>query len=569
MATIKKIFTNWRVILLLTFLLFAVVAIHPKFDAEGVAIRSVFLDSAAKEAGFVGPEKGESPVNREVITSINNIPISSSEDYFNTVSQFEVNQTITISTTRNVYVLTVQPEIQTIVLSELEEQTIYELTEVEENGTIFNKTVERTELVNKTITKHIGVEDIGLIIYDAPTTNIRKGLDLEGGTRVLLRPEHKISETNLTLVVDGIKQRVDVYGLSDIVVREATDLSGNQYILVEVAGINEQKVKELITTQGKFEAKIGENIVFIGGKDITYVCRTPDCSGFDPATPCQQDSSGQWFCGFRFQISLSPEAAKKHAELTGNLAVVGEPPNRYLSEQLILYLDDRDVNRLNIGESLKGRTETDIQISGSGQGVTFEAAQAATMDELLNLQTVLATGSLPVKLEIVKTDNISPALGEQFVRNAMLTGLVAILGVAAVVFIRYRKLKIVIPMIFTSLSEVVLLLGMAALINWNLDLSAIAGIIIAVGTGVDHQIVITEEVVGKQHQYGNMKDQFKKAFFIIMIAYATTMVAMIPLLFAGAGLIKGFAITTMLGVSFGVFVTRPAFASIIQILLKD
>ena len=44
---------------------------------------------------------------------------------------------------------------------------------------------------------------------------------------------------------------------------------------------------------------------------------------------------------------------------------------------------------------------------------------------------------------------------------------------------------------------------------------------------------------------------------------------MLPLLFAGAGLLKGFALTTILGFTAGVFVTRPAFAVIIQALLES
>ena len=44
---------------------------------------------------------------------------------------------------------------------------------------------------------------------------------------------------------------------------------------------------------------------------------------------------------------------------------------------------------------------------------------------------------------------------------------------------------------------------------------------------------------------------------------------MVPLLFAGAGLIKGFAITTIIGVTNGVFITRPAFAKMIEIQLED
>jgi preprotein translocase subunit SecD len=59
-----------------------------------------------------------------------------------------------------------------------------------------------------------------------------------------------------------------------------------------------------------------------------------------------------------------------------------------------------------------------------------------------------------------------------------------------------------------------------------------------------------------------------KAFFIIFASYFTLIAAMIPLIFAGAGLLRGFAITTIVGVTAGVLVTRPAFAAIIEILLK-
>ena len=51
-------------------------------------------------------------------------------------------------------------------------------------------------------------------------------------------------------------------------------------------------------------------------------------------------------------------------------------------------------------------------------------------------------------------------------------------------------------------------------------------------------------------------------------ATPTTVAAMIPLWNAGAGLIRGFALTTIVGVTIGVFITRPAFAAMIEKLLK-
>ncbi len=139
-----------------------------------------------------------------------------------------------------------------------------------------------------------------------------------------------------------------------------------------------------------------------------------------------------------------------------------------------------------------------------------------------------------------------------------------------VVFIRYRRIKIAMPMLCTIIVEVVLLLGIASIIGWNLDIAAIAGIIIVVGTGIDHQIVITDETLkGKISEIYDWKKRIKSAFFIIMAAYFTTCAAMIPLWWAGAGLLKGFALTTIIGVSIGVFIARPAFAAVIEILLKE
>tara|TARA_Y100000310_G_C20031141_1_gene511852 strand:+ start:62 stop:451 length:390 start_codon:yes stop_codon:yes gene_type:complete len=125
-------------------------------------------------------------------------------------------------------------------------------------------------------------------------------------------------------------------------------------------------------------------------------------------------------------------------------------------------------------------------------------------------------------------------------------------------------------MAITLVSEILIILGLAAFIGWNLDLAAIAGIIAAVGTGVDDQIVITDEIMkGQRERFFSWKEKIKRAFYIILVAYFSTVVAMMPLWGAAAGLLRGFAITTILGVSIGVLVTRPAFAAMLERFVKD
>ena len=569
---VKKLITNWRVILLVIFIVLSLVAIQPTLS-KGVAIRSVVSNSSASIAGIPQPKPNVQPVARERIVSINNQQINSVEDYYNYVSALGPNRTIQIKTTRSSYKLTTREKFETQ-LARTEEKTITEITE--KNATlndtirIMKEPVTKTIAVPKTIEINKGVEDLGLRVYDAPKTNIRKGLDLSGGTRVLLQPETKLNQFDLSVLIDNMKERLNVYGLSDIVIRDANDLVRNQYIVVEIAGATEEEIRDLLAKQGKFEAKIGNKTVFKGGTDIVYVARSANEAGIDPSAGCQPSGS-QWFCRFRFAITLSQDAAQRQADATKDLEVVIEPTgqNNYLSEKLELYLDDKKVDELSIGADLKGQAVTQISISGSGFGQNQESAIFDALQNMKRLQTILITGSLPVKLNIVKTDAISPVLGEQFVKNAILMSLLAIIAVAVVVGIRYWKLIIAIPILITMLSEVIILLGVAAFIGWNIDLAAIAGILVAIGTGVDDQIVITDETLkGETATVYNWREKVKRAFLIIMLAYLTVVVAMIPLIFAGAGLLKGFAITTIIGVTIGVFVTRPAYSSFVEVMLK-
>ena len=469
---IPKILTNIKILILIFCLLLAVSAIHPT-NTEGVAIRFIEKESAAYVAGLESPAKNAQPLSHEVITSINGNAIKTVADYYDAISDLEINRTVRLRTEKNSYSIKTLPEIELEYTGEVITKII--------NETIENETVERVIEINETIEKIIGTADLGITVYEAPKNNIRKGLDLQGGVRVLLTPEEKVDDEIIDQVVENLDQRLNAFGLSDVKIKKSSDLSGNQFILIEIAGLQKKEIESLIGTQGKFEAKINGTTVFRGGKEIAYVCRSSDCSGINPSQGCGQTSDGKHSCQFFFTVDLSAEAAERQAGVTKNLDVItSESGSEILSEQIEFYLDDQLVDSLNVGAGLRGRAETTIQITGGGIGNTRDEAVSVTLANMKRLQTILKTGSLPVKLQIVKADNLSPILGKEFLKTAVLIGLLAILVVAAVVFIRYRSIKIALPMIITNISEVVLLLGVAAAFGTNLDLAAIAGIIIVV-----------------------------------------------------------------------------------------
>jgi preprotein translocase subunit SecD len=518
---IKTIIKKPRIIILAVFLVLTLIAINPQFETEGVVIKSVEKNSESNLAGINPPTAETSPTNYERILRVNGEQVLNLDEYSTLLSTIELNNTVRLDSNKATY----------------------------------------------TIIKNS--EDLGITVQNIPENNIRLGLDLQGGTRVLLKPEEKITDQQRDELISVMEYRLNTYGLSDIEIRKSDDLIGNKYILVEIAGATKQEVSDLIASQGVFEARIGNTTVFRGGEeDITFVCRNDGtCAGI---RDCTETTDGH-YCKFEFQIRLSTGAAETHAETTKDLEIITDQNGQdYLSEKLDFYLDGTQVDSLSIGADLRGVEATQIVISGPGLGATQQEALEEALGQMNKLQTILLTGSFPFKLEIEKMDTISPVLGSAFVSNAILVGLLAILAVSIIVFIRYRNPKIAIPMIITSLSEIALILGFAAIAKYNLDLAAIAGIIAAVGTGVDHQIIIIDEVLSKETEYSyRWKQKLKRAFAIILAAYFTTLAAMAPLFWAGAGLLRGFAIMTIVGVTIGVFITRPAFAAMIESITRE
>jgi preprotein translocase subunit SecD len=235
---------------------------------------------------------------------------------------------------------------------------------------------------------------------------------------------------------------------------------------------------------------------------------------------------------------------------------------RYLDRILDVYLDAKLVDSLLSSEDLKGRVTTQVAVSGSGFGKTQQEAFNSAKENMNKLQTILITGSLPYKLEIVKLDTISPLLGKKFINYLLLAGFSSLVAVALIVFIRYRRIKPSLAILLTSFSEVIIILGFASLIKWNLDLASIAGILVVIGTGVDQQIIMIDE--SRTGVSLGVVEKIKRALFIIVGAYFTSLAALIPLYWAGAGLLRGFAVTTIIGITAGVLITRPAFAEILK-----
>lgn len=496
---------TFRIWVLIISLLLALLMISPTFKS-GVVIKSIDTDSKAFEAGLR---------SGMLVREINAQQVNSLEEYSLIASEF---------------------------LSSGEEKRISIVTD--EDSFIF-------------LDSNISSITTGKL----PRSNIKTGLDLSGGARALVRPVNgSLSDAEMSDLVDITNQRLNVFGLTDLTVRASKDLEGNNFMLVEVAGASPQDLEELVGQQGNFEANIGNKTVFIGGeRDITHVFRDASQSAVYQA---ESLGDGTYLSRFQFTITLSPEAAQRHADITNTIPLDSNSGGQYLTENLTLILDGEIVDQLRISSGLKGQVTTQISIQGSGSGTTPDLAVSDARAQMHKLQTLLLTGSIPYQLEIVKLDTISPSLGEQFTRSLIILGLAVFFIVCIMIFFKYRNLKITSAVILTMFSEAFITLGIASLLRWNLDAASIAGIIAGIGTGVNDQIIIIDESRSKDNS--GLKEKIKKALFIVLGAFMTIVAAMLPLFWAGAGLLRGFAFTTIIGITVGILITRPAFADMIR-----
>lgn len=484
-------------------------------------------------------------------------------------------------------------------------------------GTFFFQHSGKSGLDSVVLNGYLGIDAV-----KPSATRLNLGMDLIGGTRVLLKVKENATDAIVEQAVATLQTRINIYGLREAKFQSVKQDNAN-FIQIEMAGGSKQEIDSLLAKQGKFEAYIpkvvamennsgllmvngtnytvsidSENgaagvqgvgtvktngtftlndisFAFLNYTNSTAVFSALAFNGTDIKSVCMQSIQG--ICSsviqprddgfeFSFQVTISKEGAERFAALTKDMRIVPDIANRgrFVLENgfIDLYLDKKLITELSIDRGLKGKAVTDPAITG------FRSTQAEAIKEKLTLQSILQSGALPVTLTVERTDQISASLGSEFIKSLMIAGAIAAMAVIAVVFARYRNLKITAPMVFTSLSEVIIILGAASLIGWTIDIAAIAGIIAVIGTGVDAQIMIVDELIMGRERVFTFKEKIKRAFFMIFSSAATVVAAMLPLLFIGVGVMRGFAITTLLGVFIGVFIARPAFSRIAEKIME-
>ena len=359
-------------------------------------------------------------------------------------------------------------------------------------------------------------------------SSIRQGLDLQGGTHVVLEAvdteQAQVNDDAMNRVVAIMEKRVNSLGLTEPIIQR----EGDRRVIIELPGIKDPDAA--IQTIGKtamLEFRDEEGNTVLTGTDLK------------DAQASTNPQTGQNVVNLEF----SDEGAQKFADLT----------TRNVGRTIAILLDGEVLTAPNVREPiLGGRAEI------TGQ---------KTLEEAQNLAVVLRSGALPVKVEIIETRTVGPTLGQDSKDKSQFSFVVG-LGAVILFMIFFYHLSGLIADV-ALMAYTVMLLGVLYLMDATLTLPGVAGIILSIGMAVDANVLIFEHFK-EEYQVNNkslrlaMDAGFKRAFTTIFDSNVTTLIAAGVLFFLGTGTIRGFAITLGVGTILSMFTA----ITLTQYLLK-
>ncbi len=197
-----------------------------------------------------------------------------------------------------------------------------------------------------------------------------------------------------------------------------------------------------------------------------------------------------------------------------------------------------------------------VQISGS-----FTETQAKL------IATDLTYGALPVKLDRINVQTVSPTLGKASLQAGLLSGLAGLALVMLYVLFYYRMLGVVVisGLAVTAALLWAIISAMGQGVGTTIDLAGIIGLIVSVGITVDSYIVYFERLKDETRSGRTVRTSvdkgFKSAFRTVLAADFVSLLGAIVLYFFSIGDVRGFAlflgISTALDIIVTYFFTRP------------
>lgn len=399
-------------------------------------------------------------------------------------------------------------------------------------------------------------------VYITLTMSPRLGLDLQGGTRMVLQAKDSATveadreTTDRTLEV--LRQRVDSLGVAEPVLTR----SGEDRIIVELPDVQDPRQAAAVigrTAQLSFHEVLGaappgtDTAPETGEKRLIL----PDEQGTQlDLGPVRLSGAGvkdataffeaQQAAGWTVKLDFHKDAGKDWTKLTGEAACHPAGDER---RRVAIVLDEKVISSPQVDPSVgcqAGLPSGGTQITGS-----FTAKEAR------DLALLIKGGALPVPVEIVEQRTVGPTLGAAAIDASAQAALIGAAATALFITFVYR--------LFGALAAVALaaygVISYAALVGLGvtLTLPGLAGFVLAIGMAVDANVLVFERAREEcqdrptRSLRSALTTGFQKAFSAVADSNITTLLAAGLLFFLGSGPVKGFGVTLAIGVIASMF----------------
>ena len=402
----------------------------------------------------------------------------------------------------------------------------------------------------------------GIAGITIPHPDIKQGLDLQGGVRVLLVPDpaQNYSQDTIAKQIDGVRSQIETRVNGGLGVNEPNiyvQQSNGQYgIVVELPGFTSgnqfQAINSLLKTGNLEFWSTGPQPVPLG-------------TAFDPTQYTQYNPNGPEFTGKDLDgtlVSVGQDQAGRpdiNFEMKGDaIGRFGQFTQKNLGQYLTVTLDRKVIESAVIQAAITGPGE----ITG-----TF------TSDDAKQIVTVLQYGALPIVLTIASEETVGPTLGQDSIAKSYIAAAIG-LGLVILFMLLYYRL----PGLMADIALILyasLTLAVFKVFGVTLSLAGIAGFILSIGMAVDANVLIFERVK-EELRAGRLLSAaidagWKRAWPSIRDSNISTLITCAVLFYFGsnfgASIIVGFATTLFLGVLISMFTAITVTRTFLNLLV--
>lgn len=385
---------------------------------------------------------------------------------------------------------------------------------------------------------------VGLALWAAISTAPRLGLDLKGGTQIVLETQDservRADAGSTDRALEVLRGRVDALGVTEPTLAR----SGDRRIIIELPGVQDPREAAEVIGQ---TAQLGFHVVRSAGQVRTDQRTVRDEDGnpvrlgpqildgngvSDAEAQTLQDGVGAWVVTVAFNGAGQPQWRELVSQACANTAG---------GQRIAIVLDDKVISSPQVQPGLCAGAGSSTQITGS-----------FTQETAGDLAILIKGGALPVPVEVIEQRTVGATLGATAIAASLEAAVIGLVltGLFIVIVYRLVGLMATVALGTYALISYALLVALGA----TLTLPGLAGFVLAIGLAIDANVLVFERA---REDYARSRGEglgpaldsgYRKAWSAILDSNVTTLLAAALLFLFASGPVKGFGVTLSIGV---------------------